>query len=135
MILEEKQIKKLTLWYNSYLAMETTVSLDFENGIVGYKSNFSDGRHFESSEGFSLRYKHLLDNFEDYAKSTLSWKPYYGAGKCIDGYYWKLTLEFVDGAIFESRGENGKPEQFDELVERIEMIIEKPIAYRYNESQ
>ena len=135
MIIEEYRIRKLTLRYNSFLAMESTVCLDFENGIVGYKSNFIDVRIFEVSEGFSLRFKHLLNQFEDYAKSTLSWKPYYGAGKCIDGYYWKLTLEFVDGAIFESRGENGKPEQFDELVERIEMIIEKPIAYRYNESQ
>ena len=126
----DASIKRITLWYNSFLAMEATVSLDIKNGVVRYKSNFTDCMGLENSEGISLRSKQLLQQFAEYAKTTQVWEPYYGTGRCIDGYYWKLTIEFINGSTFESSGENGKPKQFDEFVEKLEEVIEKPIAFK-----
>ena len=122
------EIKTITLWYNSYLGFQSSANLDVENGMVRYKSNFYEEGN-ENYESVFLRDKKLVEQFVEDTSFVMTWQSHYGSGACIDGYYWKLSINFSDRSIFECSGENGKSETFDELVAKFETLIEKPMGH------
>ncbi|MCL2867157.1 MAG: ATP-grasp domain-containing protein [Clostridia bacterium] len=133
------KINKIRFWYNSLYALTSEVSIEIASGKVIYKTNFKDEQSVSQSvrlfgklpyyESFFLVAQDKAQRFGKYAEKVLLWKPYYGVGRCIDGFYWNLSVELEDGSKKEFVGENGEPDDFDEFVMRFERLIKKQLSY------
>ena len=137
------KIKKIKFWYNSRTAFESEVNLEIDTGVVRYKTNlyigvdyanlYKESDRLPEHESLFVVNRDLSKRFAEYAEKILLWESYYGIGRCIDGSYWKLHVELSDGAEREFVGENGAPDDFDELVIKFERLIKKPLSYRGGE--
>ena len=133
------EIIKIKFWYNSLYAFECFVDFDLLAEQVIYITNMDTGL-FADYNFIALIFKKLMysksffliDNnssieFGKYAERALLWQAYYGTGYCIDGQYWELITQMENGKSHKSRGENGKPNDFGEFVEKFELLLKKPI--------
>ena len=115
----------MPLYFNSYLGFTCTITLS-ENGMTRYESNCYEEKPTDS---LFLLNRSNVSAFLDHSAYVSEWQVSYGTGNVIDGYRWHIEIEFTDGTIKESTGNNGKPDDFDTFIANLEKLINKPLDY------
>lgn len=120
-------MKKFYLYNNPYLAAEYSISIDFDTGIVFYKTNMQDGARKDYQSLFLLSKEALISAQE--ALSVIdNWQSQYGDDTqlMIDGYHWSIEVE--NGSVIKYKGRNAKPKDYDYMINVLETLLQKSLG-------
>ena len=117
---KESSIVSITLEYGGFFGGTERRKVFFDGEKIVVERNFYNGASNLGEELFvGVTKNDFLSDFVDI--HVENWNTRYDNNGILDGTQWGLTVEYEDGQTDEFYGSNEYPDNFDKLLELMEM--------------